>query len=324
MLAALAFATLTQVWVYRTESEVCDVRVDSDLALVGAMQGVAAVDLSTGKPRWTKALGSGQFGCRIGASNGVIYVSVADGPFRALDRAGTSLWSIPRKQVAPAMLAAPDRLIFGIPDGKTTRLDPTTRKTAWTIQSGQLSCSPLALGQADVLGNRDGEAIAIGPDGVQLWRTNVGDSPVVGLAADDERVYVSTARGLIAGIGRGSGSVVWTRDVLNALTPGLLLQEGRLYATSSGGYAICVTTLQGQPLWSTPLSTRQDFGISPPAIAGRFVMTMQRNRMVGLDDRGSIAWEALSAESASAMAPIKLPADYLLVGSHALFRVRPQ
>lgn len=324
MLTLFAAATLSQVWAFRTDSEICDVQVGQSVAAVGTMQSFALVDLATGRAKWSRPLSSGQFGCRVGISGDQILVSVADGPLRVLDLAGNPKWSLVRSKVSPHFAVSGPRLILNVPDGKTACMDLASRKTLWTAVSGALSCSPSAIGLSTVLGNRDGDALMVGPDGTQIWRTNVGDSPIVGIVADDERVYVATARGIVAGLGRGTGSVVWTHDVANAITGAPLLVDGRVVVTSSGGYAVALTGLQGQQLWSAPLSSRQDFGISPPALAGGFVMAMQRNRMVGLNERGAIAWEGLALESASALAPIKLPVDYLLIGSHALFRVRPQ
>jgi len=117
----------------------------------------------------------------------------------------------------------------------------------------------IAQGWEDVRGYeaRSGEELWIQP------LRHGGAHLVAGIAADERRLYVATARGMtaldIAKLGQGEAAVAWTqrvREVRGEKSATPVVVEGLLYIATEGGRAACLDAETGEVLWSHPLDGR--------------------------------------------------------------------
>lgn len=139
-----------------------------------AEDGVHALDLATGKPKWTA-------------------------PF-ANDANGIAL--------------ANGRVLATSDDGNLYALDAETGKLSWKQKGARKMYShPLVLGDIVVVADASGVVRAFSlADGGPAWNVKLRGTIRAGAAADEERIYVATVDGEVAALSL-SGHVLWKKAV---------------------------------------------------------------------------------------------------------------
>lgn len=184
-------------------------------------------------------------------------------------------------------------------------LPATVNHTAWTHRGGSATHSITHP--------------ALSPAPARVWSVSVGqgDDRRFRITADpvaaDGRIFTLDARATVAATSAG-GAPLWRRD----LTPewagrgvagggGLVLGEGRLFATSGYGQIVALDPASGETLWQK----RFDAPVTaPPAVQGGRVYVVANNGgAYALDARdGKIVWQHLGPVSASGMVGGAAPA----------------
>ncbi len=334
MLLALAAVTLSQVWVCRVDSEFTDFAIAGDSMAFGTYASFGQISLETGKKKWAFPLKEGQLGVKVASDELVTVVSIGNGPISAFDTtSGKAKWSIPHKGFASPMLLSQGRLYAETEPNRLGVIDAGTHKPLWTApidgsikeSEAQVAVNPLSMGDAVVVGARSGSVTAFdAKTGEIRWQTALSDSPIQALAYDDERVYASSARGVIYALGSRTGTILWHFDVQNAIAGKPLLKDGRFAIVSQGGFVVWVAALNGAELWRRTFSREEDFSVTGPAVEGDGILFMRRSGAFALDQVGREQWAATFPSAASFRTPERYRGDYILFDSHAVFRARTQ
>jgi len=145
-------------------------------------------------------------------------------------------------------------------NGGLTRLERSTGKQLWRIETGIVISGGVASGNGMVLvGGDKGDVLAYEEDGKPLWKATVSSevlnvSPVV-----DGMVLVRSGDGRIAGLDATDGKRMW---VYERSTPalvvrshaGVAIQRGVAYAGFAGGRIAAISIKNGEVLWENFVS----------------------------------------------------------------------
>lgn len=222
--------------------------------LVDAKGGLYAVDGDTGKTIWKVALDAAIIG-GVGAGDGKIMVTTDDGLLlvhSALDGAFLWMFNLNAESLSPAQANSELVLVQSI-DGVLRGLSASTGEQAWSYKA-------------------DLPALTLR-----------GESTPILL---DKAVFAGFANGKVVAIDPKSGNVAWEQRV--ALPQGktelervvdvdgqLVLDAGKIYATSYQGRLVVLQASNGRTLWSKDLSSYRS-------------VTDGGNALIAVDDQGHI------------------------------------
>lgn len=145
-------------------------------------------------------------------------------------------------------------------NGGLTRLERSTGKKLWRIETGIVISGGVASGNGMVLvGGDKGDVLAYQEDGKPLWKAKVSSevlsvSPVV-----DGMVLVRSGDGRIAGLDAKDGERMWlyersTPALVVRSHAGVAIQRGVAYAGFAGGRIAAINIKNGEVLWENFVS----------------------------------------------------------------------
>lgn len=244
--------------------------------------GVHALDLHTGKSRWTwrPEKEKGKEKLRLsggpGAGEGLVVIGTLDGQVIALDAAaGTESW---RAKVGAEVIAAPviaNGLVFVRGnDGRTTALEASNGTQRW-FNSQELPAltvrgnAPVLTGPGVVfVGNDDGSLSALAmADGRPLWEQPVGmpegrtelermadvdAAPVL----DGNVIFASSYKDQTLAIEGPTGRPLWMREHGGAGQ--LAVTSGAVLLADGKGVVWGLDKYSGAALWSQPALARRE------------------------------------------------------------------
>lgn len=152
--------------------------------------------------------------------------------------------------------------IYGVSGkGVLTRLERTTGKQVWRIETGLLASSGgVASGEGLVLvGGDKGGVQAYGEDGKLRWKSTVSSEVLSISAVSDGVVLVRTGDGHVTGLNAADGKNLW---VYERRTPALVvrsharavIQRGVAYVGFPGGKLAALNIKNGEVLWENIVS----------------------------------------------------------------------
>lgn len=213
------------------------VAADERLVVVGSLEGdVIALSADDGRPLWAARVTS-EVLSPAAIGDGVVVVRSGDHRLFAFEAAdGTQRWVYQRPTPALAVrtAAAPriaERLVFaGFPGGKLVAVTTTNGGVIWegtvALPKGATELERIADVVAEpVLGQREVCAVAYQgrlacfdlASGNALWTRDVASS--VGLAIDNQHVFVTDDAGAIQAFDRATGANAWKQEALQGRTP---------------------------------------------------------------------------------------------------------
>jgi outer membrane protein assembly factor BamB len=301
-------------------------------AVVPTVDGLRAFEHETGSPLWTVPLDSRAFPTSAGP-----WVIAADHTsVVALDPAtGDTRWARPLRGVR--RLAGSADTVYVSTDHDLAALEAMTGNTTWSktvdgitgLAIGAAALTLVANSRVVLLDRRDGkelwaralpgaltapawsgDILAVGSSARLAWGLDSKSgrikwtwrlpSPVVGVAGDSARVYLTSLDTLLRAVNRDNGHQLWQQDLgtrpvdaplvldgavlVSGLRPAVSAFEGRT-GTAIGSFdppgAGSVTTVVGPPL-VTPV-------LRPGAVA--LVQLLRDGRLIGLRPTGLVVRE---------------------------------
>lgn len=137
--------------------------------------GVVALDLASGKPRWHAHLGGDANGVAVSGDRAI--VGSDDGRVTAIDlQRGAPIWSVPVSGKAYASpLPLGDQVIVGDASGAVRALAIADGTPRWKVQlDGAIRGGAAADASAIYAVSQGGEAVALRLDGSTIWRVRLG------------------------------------------------------------------------------------------------------------------------------------------------------
>jgi len=241
---------------------------------------------------------------RVFAAEGMHQANAAK--LYCLDAAtGTPEWSFPTTshiEFSPTLFEG--KLYFGAGGDGVYCVDPKTGRQLWRHPGVHVDMPPAVTPGRVVFGSAYGEPAfyAVDPrDGKLLWKRPT-PLPVCGTpSTDGDRFYCGIGngnfqdshaqpKGAVWCLSLADGSVVWTREVKDAVLSAVALADGSAYFGSRDGHLYCVDAKSGQPRWSFKT---EDAVVSSPAVAsGRVYFGSNDGHVYCLDAaRGSLIWK---------------------------------
>ena len=153
-----------------------------------------------------------------------------------------------------------DAIYSAAGNGSLTRLDRTTGKQIWNVQTGINVSGGLASGDGLVLvGGDKGDVLAYDEDGKLRWKSLVSSEVLSVSQVADGFVMVRSGDGRIAGLDAADGKRIW---VYERSTPalvvrshaGIAVQRGIAYAGFAGGKLAAIRIKDGEVLWEVQVS----------------------------------------------------------------------
>jgi outer membrane protein assembly factor BamB len=158
------------------------------------------------------------------------------------------------------MALTKDAIYSAAGNGSLMRLDRTTGKQVWSIQTGIVVSGGVASGDGLVLvGGDKGDVLAYDEDGKLRWKSLVSSEVLSVSKVADGIVMVRSGDGRIAGLNAADGKRVW---VYERSTPalvvrshaGVAIQRGVAYAGFAGGKLTAINIKDGEVLWEAQVS----------------------------------------------------------------------
>lgn len=228
-----------QVWRTATGQPISGgVGSDGKLVAVGTSQGdVLALDAASGKILWTTRVSSEVLAPPVIADD-LVVVRSGDARIAGLEAAdGKRRWMYQRNVPTLALrsyasvLTVGKTTYVGYAGGKLVALANSNGSTVWeaTVASPKgtteleritdVISSPVLVGNAVCAVAYQGRVACFDANtGNPLWSREM--SSTVGLAADEQQIYVTDTLGRIQALGRENGSSMWLMDKLMTRSPG--------------------------------------------------------------------------------------------------------
>ena len=325
LLAAAQAPTLERVWSIRLQTEIQSYQVGETDVSFGTNDSYGAIDQSTGKKIWAKAIKSPRLGVFVAAGDGRFFASIGQGNLVAVDaRSGKPVWSVPRTGYA-SPIAYLNRFVYAEVKPGVLGAIGQTGKVLWNADLGKSAPSvrPIRNGKSIFVGTKAGSVFGFDKDSGKLtWKHAERKSAVQALLVAGERLIATFDDGSILGLSLETGQKMWAVYTNNALFGTPFLRDGRIYAVSASGRFYNIAAETGQELWVKSLSFRQNFGLSQVLNQNGSFLLADKSKLVGLGPEGDREWEIETGSEMFGNQPRALGDDLLLVGSHEFRRVR--
>lgn len=144
--------------------------------------------------------------------------------------------------------------------GSLTRLDRTTGKQVWRIQTGIIVSGGVTSGDGLVLiGGDKGDVLAYDEDGKLRWKSLVSSEVLSVSQVSDGMVMVRSGDGRIVGLNAADGKRAWmyersTPALVVRSHAGVTIQRGVAYAGFAAGKLAAINIKNGEVLWETQVS----------------------------------------------------------------------
>ncbi len=252
--------------------------VSPQLGLWGWTKDV--LNLEDPDPNW-------QVNAGVGAAKGLILIGTYAGEVVAFNSDnGSEVW---RHQLPGEILAAPQSngniVAVQTLNGKLFALDAKTGERRWFYDSPppvltlRGTSTPLVTDTAVYAGFSSGRLMAFNADdGVILWdqriampkgrselerMVDIHGAPVI----QGGILYVGTYQGRVAGLARGTGSSIWTKEA--STSQNIALDGDKLFVSNTDGQLICYSASSGEIIWSNKKLLRRS--LHAPQVVGDYV-----------------------------------------------------
>lgn len=224
------------------------------LVAVGATDGnVVALDADTGAQRWQVAVG-GEVLAAPAIAGGLVIVRTVSGRLLGLRAAdGGEAWiyeqPVPRLSLRGngAPVVSGDMVLAGFDNGRVIALSLAAGELLWsaTVSPAQgrseierlvdIDSPVRVLGEDIYVAGFQGRVAMLARDSGQIWWGRELSSHR-GLAADDDRLYVTTSDSVVVALRRRDGTEVWRQDQMmrRALTAPALAGDALVVADFEG------------------------------------------------------------------------------------------
>ncbi len=264
--------------------------VDGVIYSADAEGRVFAHSLEKGRRLWrvnTKL----NIGGAIAANETQVFFGTYDGEVVALDSSsGEQLW---KAQVSSEVVAPPavsDEIVVAQAiDGRVVALSASDGGLLWSydhpvpVLSLRGTASPAIVTRQVILAFDNGQLLSLGlQDGVAQWDVRVsrpqGRTELERIVDIDGAplvqgafIYAASYQGRLVAINRGTGRVMWTKDINTANR--LALGHGNIYASDMNGKIYAFNSLTGDVVWqSEALKNR---GPRAPTVIGDYVAVIE-------------------------------------------------
>ncbi|MDO8291519.1 MAG: outer membrane protein assembly factor BamB [Gallionella sp.] len=151
--------------------------------------------------------------------------------------------------------------IYGVSGkGTLTRLDRTTGKPVWRVESGIAVSGGVGSGEGLVLiGSDKGDVLAYGEDGKLRWKSRMSSEVLSAPQAAEGVVIVRSGDGRISGLNAADGKRMWlyersTPALVVRSHAGVTLQRDVAFAGFAGGKLAAIKIKDGSVLWEVSVS----------------------------------------------------------------------
>ncbi|HCI14569.1 MAG TPA: outer membrane protein assembly factor BamB [Gallionellaceae bacterium] len=158
----------------------------------------------------------------------------------------------------PALTA--DAVYGASGDGALTRIERSTGKQLWRVDSGVAVSGGVGAGEGlVVIGSGKGDVLAYDDEGKLRWKSKVSSEVLSVPQAADGVVIVRSGDGRIAGLDAADGKRLWlyersTPALVVRSHAGVTIQRGVAYAGFAGGKLVALKVKDGSVLWETSVS----------------------------------------------------------------------
>lgn len=151
--------------------------------------------------------------------------------------------------------------VYGVSgDGALTRIERSTGKQLWRVDSGVAVSGGVGAGAGLVLiGSGKGDVLAYDEEGKQRWKSKVSSEVLSVPRVADGVVIVRSGDGRIAGLDAADGKRLWlyersTPALVVRSHAGVTIQRGVAFAGFAGGKLVALKVKDGAVLWETSVS----------------------------------------------------------------------
>ncbi len=206
-------------------------------ATANSRKGVIALDLASGRERWSAAT-------RASVSSSPC---VAGGRVFLADHAG---WLY----------------AFGAEDGQEI----------WSVKLGEgdeIKASPIVFGQQVLIGSYDAHVYAVDrATGKERWAFETDERVHPTVATDGGRVFTASCTGVLSGLDLKSGDLVFSLELPGPILSALTLHRGDLFFGNHAGQVMRVAIAEGRVVWDTGKRYKQPINASPAVQGERLVI----------------------------------------------------
>ncbi len=276
------------------------------VVFVGSMdKSLYAVDLTTGKLRWTYNAAAPIQESSPCVRNGVVYIGDLDGVFHAVDAAGKALWTF---KAEAEIKSSPNwdggRVYFGAYDQNLYCLSANSGALLWKYATdGPVHGTPsIDKGIVYVSGCDEHLRAIHAASGKQLYSISLGNYAGASAAIRDGRAFVGTfgSEVLCIDLQRRATQWVYKHPARNfPFYSSAAVTENRIILGGRDKMVHCLDRASGKEIWSFTTKARVE---SSPLIAGKWVFIGSNDgRLYQLDlVTGKNAWDFDAGASLSA------------------------
>ena len=220
-----------------------------------------AIDLDTGRQRWSASIGAEAHG-GLEVADGLVIVGAQDGAHAFALSDGQAAWTAGATGAvrgAPAIVG--HAAIFDSDEGLATAIDTRTGAVVWSQKLGAPDDTSVAAADGlAIFGLQDGTVVALSiADGDERWRAATGDGARIGTPAIAEgRVYAASlddngpGTHHITALDLATGKMLWqfaSPGDTPAYTPAIA--DGRAITEGEDGSVTALDAATGAVLWQT-------------------------------------------------------------------------
>lgn len=151
--------------------------------------------------------------------------------------------------------------VYGVSgDGRLTRLDRTTGRQIWRVETGIAVSGGVGAGEGLVLvGGNKGEVLAYGENGELRWKSQASSEILSAPQVAEGVVIIRSGDGNIAGLNVADGTRRWlyersTPALVVRSHAGVTIQWGVAFAGFAGGKLVAIRVSDGSVLWEVSVS----------------------------------------------------------------------
>lgn len=288
--AAPGVAELEQiVWKHRSPGALAGpVAIGGDAVFVVATDGmVSALEVADGSVRWQTDLDVPVFGIPVVAGKRLLVGTDRGLAAVALD--GKALWSYDGAPIDGAPLVVDSVAYVGDRSGRMLAIDVVGGSLIWeALTAGPIALSAVRLGDDIAVGSHDGRVYSLDRStGEPRWSFSAG-AAVRGLAASDDRLYVTAGRALLAINPKSPEAAAWRVDLGGRAETPPSLSGGLVVAGTGSGQLVGLDTTDGSPLFRKDLgrAIRGDISVT----TGRLVVPVSDGGVEVVDRAGKALW----------------------------------
>ena len=293
--------------------------VDDTDVFVAYSTYIFSLDGANGSVNWSypeKASAAVIFYAPPLVTDDAVYIGDLANTFHKLDKAnGEEIWSYTDSQgfylgqaaIYDGVVYAPNN------DGILYAIDADNGSLLWTFETGHyLWSQPQIANDTIYIGSMDHFAYAISLAGEEIWSHELSGAATGAplLSEDGSLLFVGSLGNQMVALDTATGEVDWTYDTDQSVWGTLVIADGTLIFTDTGGNVYGVMAESGEALWRTQVSGEVVGGVSP--IEDGFVVASKEGQLQAFDFDGGPKWQA-SVGGEFYQAPVT-NSDFLVAG----------